>query len=93
MSSVGDEAREETLMPPHAVEVQVVRRNLRWEVRVNGVARPLIDWLCTKERAIDHAHERALDVDADAIVIEGPEWNVEEVIHVKRPSGRYALVA
>ncbi len=78
---------------PHSVEVQVVRRNLRWEVRVNGVARPLIDWLCTKERAIDHAHQRAREVDAKVIVLEGPDWSVEEVIHVERPSGRYALVA
>jgi hypothetical protein len=73
-------------MPPH-VEVLVVRRNLRWEVRVNGVARPLIDWLCTKERAIEHAHERASEVDAKFIVIEGADWTVEEA------SGRYALVA
>jgi hypothetical protein len=89
---MADEAREETHMP-HTVEVQVVHRNLRWEVRVNGAARPLIDWLCTKERAVDHAHERALEVDAKVIVIEGPDWSVEEVIHVERPSGRFALVA
>jgi len=80
-------------MPPHAIEVQVVHRSLRWEVRVNGVARPMIDWLCTKERAVEHAHERALEVDAKVIVVEGPEWTVEDVIHVGRPSGRYALVA
>jgi hypothetical protein len=78
---------------PHTVEVQVVHRNLRWEVRVNGVARPLIDWLCTKERAIEHARERALEVDAAAIVIERHDWTVEEVIHVERPARRYALVA
>ena len=77
---------------PHA-EVLVVRRNLRWEVRVNGVARPLIDWLCTRDRAIDHAHERAREVDARVIVVEGADWTIEEVIHVERPSGRYALVA
>jgi hypothetical protein len=78
---------------PHSVEVRVVRRNLRWEVRVNGVARPMIDWLCTKDRAIDHAHERAREVDATAILVEASDWTVEEVIHVDRPSGRYALVA
>ena len=78
---------------PHAVEVHVVRRNLRWEVRVNGVARPRIDWLCTKERAIDHARERAFEVDAKSIVIEGADWTIEDVIHVERPSGRYSLVA
>jgi len=80
-------------MPPHAVEVQVVRRNLRWEVRVNGVARPLIDWLCTKERAIEHAYERAGEADARVIVIEGADWTVEEAILVDRGWGRYALVA
>ena len=78
---------------PHAVEVQVVRRNLRWEVRVNGVARPLIDWLCTKERAIEHAHDRAREVDANVIIVEAADWMVEEVIHVERASGRYRLVA
>jgi hypothetical protein len=74
---------------PH--EVRVVHRNLRWEVRVDGIARPMIDWLCTRERAIDHAHERARDVDARVIVVEGPEWSVEDVIHVDRPSGLFPL--
>ena len=78
---------------PHPAEVQVVRRNLRWEVRVDGVARPMIDWLCTKERAIDHALERAHEVDAKAIVVEGPDFSVERIIHVERASGRFALVA
>jgi Uncharacterized protein conserved in bacteria (DUF2188) len=78
---------------PHAVEIQVVHRSLRWEVRVNGAARPLIDWLCTKERAVDHAQERAREVDADVIVVEGHDWTVEEVIPVERASRRYALVA
>jgi hypothetical protein len=78
---------------PHAVEVLVVRRNLRWEVRVNGVARPLIDWLCTKDRAIEHARDRAREVDARVVLIEGADWTVEEVIHVDRDSGRYARAA
>ena len=78
---------------PHAVEVRVAYRNLRWEVRVNGVARPMIDWLCTKGRAVEHAAERALEVEARVIVIEGADWSVEEVIPVDRPAPRYALVA
>jgi hypothetical protein len=78
---------------PDAVEVQVVHRSLRWEVRVDGIARPLIDWLCTKERAIEHAHERALEVGAGVIVVEGHDWTIEEVIRVERPWRRYALVA
>jgi|HubBroStandDraft_1064217.scaffolds.fasta_scaffold1013085_1 hypothetical protein len=75
-------------MPPHRAEVQVVPRNLRWEVRVGGIARPLVDWFCTRERAIDHAHERAHEVEAELIVVEGHDWNVEDVIVVDRPSVR-----
>ena len=43
-------------------EVRVVHRNRRWEVSVNGKTRPMIDWLCTKERAIELALERAAEV-------------------------------
>lgn len=78
---------------PRAVEVHVVPRNLRWEVRVNGVARRMIDWLCTKERAVEHALERAREIDAGVIVIEEADFGVEDVIHLDRGSGRYALVA
>lgn len=62
-------------MSPHrTIELRVVPRNLRWEISVNGVTRRLIDWLCTKERAIDHAFERARellrwDQQAQALVI------------------------
>jgi len=63
-------------MPPsRTIELRVIPRNLRWEVSVNGVTRRLIDWLCTKERAIDHALEQARELlrweagDAQAIVI------------------------
>ena len=41
----------------HVVRVQ--QRNLRWEVALNRVTRPMIDWLCTRERAVDHALEIA----------------------------------
>ncbi|MGO9000020.1 MAG: hypothetical protein ACLQVI_42380 [Polyangiaceae bacterium] len=78
---------------PDPAEVHVVRRNLRWEVRVNGIARPMIDWLCTKERAIEHAIERAHEVDATLVVIEANDWTIEDIIRVERASGRYALVA
>lgn len=30
-------------------------RNLRWEVGHNGLTRRLVDWLFSRERAIDHA--------------------------------------
>jgi hypothetical protein len=63
-------------MPPRTmIELRVVPRNLRWEVSVNGVTRRLIDWLCTKERAIDHALEQAREQlrwesdEAQAVVI------------------------
>jgi hypothetical protein len=63
-------------MPPrNTIELRVVPRNLRWEVSVNGVTRRLIDWLCTKERAIEHAFEQARERlrwesdEAQAIVI------------------------
>lgn len=46
----------------HPVDVRVIPRNLRWEVEVHGVTRRMIDWLCTKERAIDHAIERAREL-------------------------------
>ncbi len=63
-------------MPPrNMIELRVVPRNLRWEVSVNGVTRRLIDWLCTKERAIEHALEQAREqlrwesAEAQAVVI------------------------
>ena len=50
-------------MPPSkTIEIRVIPRNLRWEVSVNGVTRRLIDWLCTKDRAIDHALEQAREL-------------------------------
>jgi hypothetical protein len=60
--------------PPKTIEVRVVPRNLRWEVSVNGVTRRLIDWLCTRDRAIEHAIERGQDLirwdrNAQAVVI------------------------
>jgi hypothetical protein len=53
----------------------------------------MIDWLCTRERAVDHAHERAREVDARVIVVEGADFALEDVIHVDRPSGLFARVA
>jgi hypothetical protein len=53
----------------------------------------MIDWLCTKDRAIEHAEERVREVDARVIVIEAHDWSVETVIPVGRLSTRLALVA
>lgn len=43
----------------HEHSVVVRHRNLRWEVSVDGTTRRMIDWLCTKERALEHALELA----------------------------------
>lgn len=77
-------------MPPSkTIELRVIPRNLRWEVSVNGVTRRLIDWLCTKERALDHALEQAREAlrwetdDAQAIVIvERPDRTEEQRVVV-----------
>ena len=78
---------------PHAVEVRVVPRNLRWEVVADGVTRRMIDWLCTKERAIDHALERAKEFDAVAVVVEHVDGSVGEVIPIPRPQTRHLRLA
>lgn len=41
----------------HLFEVRA--RNLRWEVAHNGVTRPMIDWLFSRERAVEHALDLA----------------------------------
>ena len=69
---------------PERIEIRVVRRNLRWEVSTGGVTRPMLDWLCTKERALDHARERAEEVRADLIVVERIDGTIEEVLPVDR---------
>jgi hypothetical protein len=46
--------------PDHVVRIR--HRNLRWQVDVDGVTRPLVDWLCTRERAIEHALQRAREL-------------------------------
>ena len=62
----------------------VVPRNMRWEVSVGGVTRRLIDWLCTKDRAVEHALERAREVNAKSIVVETRDGRVDEVIWLSR---------
>jgi hypothetical protein len=39
--------------------ILVRRRNGRWEVALDGLTRRMIDWLCTRERALEHALEMA----------------------------------
>jgi hypothetical protein len=86
-------------MPPtKTIEVRVVPRNLRWEVSVNGFTRRLIDWLCTKDRAIDHAIERAEELVRcepamrAVVVVESPDHSEERRLLVapRRDSSRRA---
>jgi hypothetical protein len=69
---------------PERTGVIVVPRNLRWEVSVGGVTRPLIDWLCTKDRAVEHALERAREIHAKSVVIETRDGSVDEIIWLTR---------
>lgn len=39
--------------------ISVEHRHQRWEVVHNGLTRPMIDWLHSRERAVDHALELA----------------------------------
>jgi hypothetical protein len=69
---------------PERNAVLVIPRNRRWEVSVGGVTRRLIDWLCTKDRAIEHALERAREVQAKSVVIETCDGHVDQIILVTR---------
>ena len=59
-------------------DVHVVPRNLRWEVVANGVTRPMVDWLCTRERAVAHALERARSLELTLVVVERTDGTIEE---------------
>lgn len=54
-------ASESSVMTlPNYDHVLVVRhRNRRWEVAHNGVTRRMLDWLFSRERAVEHALEMA----------------------------------
>ena len=65
------------------LEVHVVPRNMRWELDVRGVTRPMLDWFCSKERAVQYGVLRALDVGAPVIVVERGDRSVEQVIAVE----------
>lgn len=68
---------------PEGATIRVLERNRRWEVRANGFARPLVDWFCTKERAIEHAIERAREIDASIVVVEGPAFTIERILYAR----------
>jgi hypothetical protein len=65
-----------------ASTVRVIHRHLRWEVSTNGVVRPLHDWLCTRDRAVAHAFERARDEGVDLVTVETAEGIVRERLAV-----------
>ena len=78
------------LSSEHVLSVE--RRNLRWEVSHNGVTRRMIDWLCTRERAVDHALEIAEELlsvssrERVLVVVEGVEHvltSEERGVHVE----------
>ncbi len=52
-------ARAHRFEHEHEHVIVVRRRSLRWEVALDGVTRRMIDWLCTRERALEHALEMA----------------------------------
>ena len=64
---------------PDPSEIVVVHRNLRWEVSIDGITRPLIDWFSSKERAVEHALENARAVGARRIVIEAWDGTIEAI--------------
>jgi hypothetical protein len=69
---------------PERGEVVVVPRNMRWEVSVGGVTRRLMDWLCTKDRAVEHALGLARQIHAKSVVIETLDGSVDEIIWLTR---------
>lgn len=69
------------MKPRHCIRIHV--RELRWEVEKDGVTRPMIDWLCTKERAIAHAFELAREIDDGLpyeVIVERSDGSVEELV-------------
>ena len=77
------------MRPIRTHELRVSQRNGRWEVACDGVTRRLIDWTFSKERAIEHACERAAEL---------ARWepDADYVLRVVRPDGteeeRHTLV-
>jgi hypothetical protein len=69
---------------PERNEILVVPRNMRWEVSVGGVTRRLVDWLCTKDRAVEHALEQARELHAKRVVVEKRDGSIDEVILLAR---------
>jgi hypothetical protein len=68
--------------------VLVIHRQLRWEVSNHGLVRPRLDWLCTKERALDHAFEIARESGAEVVAVENAFGTVTELVAVPRQLAR-----
>ncbi len=82
------------MIPRSEVELRVAPRNLRWEVSTNGVTRRLIDWLFSKERAVEHAYERAAELARGGtdvpivLVVERADGTEESRVVVHTPHGQ-----
>ena len=66
----------------HEGDVRIIHRNLRWEVSVDGVTRPIIDWSYSKERALEHAFECARERGAQWVIVEQWDGTVDERVQV-----------
>jgi hypothetical protein len=80
-------------IPSPSARIRVVPRNHRWEVEVEGHTRPMIDWLCTRERATEHAVEQAADLlrsdrGSVLIAIEHTDHSVEQMLRVRGGESR-----
>jgi hypothetical protein len=75
--------------------IRVAPRNRRWEVSVDGTTRRMIDWLCTKQRALEHALEIAQTLahgnagESVDVFVEDPN-DESRAHHLTRLSGRHA---
>ncbi len=67
------------MLPP---QVRVVVRNGRWEVSTCGITRPLVDWRCTRERAIERAIECAREIDAKHVGVARLDGTIEDLIPI-----------
>jgi hypothetical protein len=56
--------------------IRVIHRNLRWEVSIDGLTRPLEDWFFSEDRAVERALETARELDAPFVAVERSDGTV-----------------
>ena len=71
-------------MPP-STDVRVVPSQLRSEIRVRGVTRPMIDWFCTRKRALEHAMDEARALGEQFVLVENRAWDEGSLVAVTPP--------